>query len=406
MRAVIVVLLISVVAGWQPAALGSERAAARREEARRNFFDPDQRARKFQSSETIFPTRTVHHGEFVRALPRARRRLDPGLRYSFRGERYSLQDFNERTNTNALLILKEGRLVTEIYRNGSDDSTRFISFSTGKSVTSTLVGMALEDGFIGSLDDRLTKYLPALQGSAYADVRIRDALEMSSGVDWNEESYDWNDRGIPMVRLWYEAMVEQRYRFVEGANTLGKAHAPAEQWNYSTMDASILGWLVENATRRRLSEYMQERLWKPAGMERDARWILDGPPSIGREMAGGMLLASLRDFGRFGQMMLDEGRVNGEQLVSADWVRAASRPQRPAVRYGMLYEGSPQGYGYQWWLFDNGRYTAEGVYGQFIYIAPDEHVVIVKLSYWPEAWVDALEEECYAFFNAVIDSLH
>ncbi|MFU8816342.1 MAG: serine hydrolase domain-containing protein [Pseudomonadales bacterium] len=385
--------------------IASGTAAAEGEAIRRAFFEPEGRAQKYQSADQIFPTRTVHAGERVMELPRLSLPEGFDIRYRFEGAEYGIGDFNRRTQGNALLILKGGRIVHESYHNAAGPATRFMSFSTGKSFTSTLVGIALEQGLIGSLDDALTQYLPALEGSAYEGVSIRDALQMVSGVAWDEEAYDWSDVSKPLVRHWLGAYVEQRYRLVEGANGLPRARAPGEKFNYSTMETSILGWLVEAVSRQRLARFMEEHLWRPLGMEFDAAWILDGPEGIGREMAGGGLLATLRDFGRFGLMMANDGHANGTRIVSADWVRAATRPDRPAIEYGNLYPDYPLGYGYQWWLFDDGRYEAQGVYGQLIYVAPEEDVVIVKLSYWPEAWVDAHELESYAFFQAAIEAL-
>jgi CubicO group peptidase (beta-lactamase class C family) len=154
-----------------------------------------------------------------------------------------------------------------------------------------------------------------------------------------------------------------------------------------------------------MTQYFEERLWQPAGMEFKASWIIDGPEPIGREMAGGMLAASLRDYGRFGLMMSNGGKLNGKQHVSEEWVQAATTADREAVDYGNLYADYPLGYGYQWWLLPNGHFEAQGVYGQLIYVAPEDDVVIVKLSYWPDAWVDAMEYESYTFFNAVIEAL-
>ena len=375
------------------------------EAAPRGFFEPDNRAWKYQHADEIFPTRTVKAGTAVWPLPPAELPAGFEIRYDWEGQSHGVDAFNERTLSNALLILKDGRIVHESYRNGADDNTRFISFSTGKSVTSTLVGMALEAGLIDTLDDPLTRYLPALTGSAYAGVSIRDALQMLSGVDWDEESYDWSDQSRPLVKLWNDAYVEQRYRIVEGANTLGRARAPGEKFNYNTLETSILGWLVETVSKQRVSQFMSERLWQPAGMERDAAWILDGPPEVGREMSGGGLLATLRDYGRFGLILADGGRANGRQLISSQWIRAATTPDRAPIQFGNLYPDYPLGYGYQWWLFPDGRFEAQGVYGQLIFVAPAERVVIVKLSYWPEAWVEALEAESYAFFEAAIDAL-
>lgn len=368
-------------------------------------FEAENRATKFQTTDKIFPSRIVRAGTDVWKLEKTA--LPDGFEISYEvgGVKRRIDDFNERTNTNALLILKNGKIVTELYLNGSKPATRFISWSTGKSVTSTLVGMALEDGYIDDADDPLTKYLPSLTGSAYDGVTIKDALQMSSGVDWDESSYDWDDLSKPLNRNWNRSLVEQRYRFVEGANELPRAAAAGEKYNYNTLESCILGWLVETVSKQRLTRYFEKRLWQAAGMEFDAAWILDGPEDIGREMSGGGLTAALRDYGRFGLMMARGGMANGRRLISGDWVRAATTADRAAIRYGKLYEDYPLGYGYQWWLFEDGRFEAQGIYGQLIYVAPEDDVVIVKLSNWPDAWVDELEFESYAFFDAVIEAL-
>jgi hypothetical protein len=171
------------------------------------------------------------------------------------------------------------------------------------------------------------------------------------------------------------------------------------------MDTVLLGWAVERATGKRLAPYMEERLWQPAGMESDAAWLLDGSTDIGREMAGGSFVATLRDYGRFGLLMLNKGQFNRRQVVSADWIKAATTPDRPAIGFGRVFQGSLVGYGYQWWVFPNGHFVAEGVYGQYIYVAPDAGVVIVKLSHWPEAYVEDLESESYNFMMTLARSL-
>jgi len=372
---------------------------------RRDFVTPGNRATKFQQPDTYFPHRMAMPGDDVLPLPDADVKGSFGVSYVWQGETYSIDDFNERTRTNALLILKDGKIVSEIYRNGSKPESRFISWSTGKSFVSTLVGMAIEDGYIDDVNDPLTKYLPSLTGSAYDGVSIRDALQMSSGVEWDEASYSFSDLSFPLNRGWEYSVVQHQYRFVEGANELPRAFPPGEKYNYNTLETCLLGWLVENATKMRMTKYFEQCLWQPAGMEFKASWMLDGPESIGREMAGGMLAASLRDYGRYGLMMANGGRSNGKQLVSTDWVAAATTADRDVIDYGNLYEGYPLGYGYQWWLFPNGRFEAEGIYGQFVYVAPQDDIVIVKLSYWPEPWVDEMEFESYAFFDAVVAAL-
>ena len=373
---------------------------------RRDFTMPENRASKFQQPDSFFPHRIAEPGQSILQLPHVEMAEAFEVTYAWQGNSYSVEEFNERTRTNALLILKDGRIVNEIYRNGATPEARFISWSTGKSFTSTLVGMAIEDGYIDDVNDQLTKYLPSLSGSAYDGVSIRDALQMSSGVEWDEASYSFTDLSKPLNRGWEYSILQHQYRFVEGANELPRAHAPGEKYNYNTLETCILGWLVETATKQRMTEYFEQRLWQPAGMEFKASWIIDGPESIGREMAGGMLAASLRDYGRYGLMMLNRGKSNGRQIVSEEWVKAATTADRDAVDYGNLYEGYPFGYGYQWWLLPSGHFEAQGIYGQFVYVAPDDNVVIVKLSYWPEPWVEEMEFESYAFFNAVIAALN
>jgi len=380
-------------------------ALAQDERTRRAFIDLADRKYKMQQADQTFPGRRMSASKNPLPLPSAGLPNDFDIQYEWEGEIYGIDDFNERTHSNALLILKNGAVVTEIYLNGSDPTTKFISWSTAKSFTSTMVGLAIEDGYIKSVEDDLTDYLPSLLGSAYEGVSIKHALKMASGVGWDESSYNFNDLSKPLANHWENSIIQHRYRFIEGANSLARETEPGLIFNYSTMESSILGWLVENATAKRLANYMEEQLWHRAGMEFDAVWLLDGPSDIGREMAGGMLAASLRDFGRYGLLMLNKGKSGELQVISENWVQEATNPDSDAVDYGALYDGYPLGYGYQWWLFPDGRFEAQGLFGQLIYIAPDQDVVIVKLSAWPEGVVDEMEFESYAFFEAAISAL-
>ncbi len=386
-------------------ALVASSVFAQEEDMRRSYIDLEDRAYKMQGAIQTFPGRRMSASTNPLPMPTADLPGDFEIHYEWEGESYGIEDFNERTNSNALLILKNGAIVKEIYRNGSEADTKFISWSTAKSFTSTMVGIAVEDGYIDSVEEALTNYLPALLGSAYEGVSIKNTLQMSSGVEWDESSYDFRDLSKPLAYQWENSIVQHRYRFIEGANSLLQSIQPGSKFNYSTMDSSILGWLVENSTGKRLASYMEERLWHPAGMEFDAVWLLDGPEEIGREMAGGMLAASLRDFGRYGLLMLNNGRSGERQVISENWVREATSADEEAVSYGALYEGYPLGYGYQWWLFPDGNFEAQGLFGQLLYIAPEENVVIVKLSAWPEGLVEEMEFESYAFFDAVVSTL-
>jgi len=164
------------------------------------------------------------------------------------------------------------------------------------------------------------------------------------------------------------------------------------------LEAGVLGWVLERATKRPLADYTAERLWKPAGMEAPATWLLDGPGGTGQAFAGGGFTARLRDYGRFGLMMLNDGRADGRRVVSSAWVRESTVPQgtEPAA------PDRTQGYQYLWWTApDSDAFMAKGIHGQFIWIDPASRTVVVKLSYWPVAWDKALEDDTLAFFKAM-----
>jgi CubicO group peptidase (beta-lactamase class C family) len=261
--------------------------------------------------------------------------------------------------------------------------------------------MAIEDGFIQSVDDPLSRYLPELACGPYEGVSIAHALQMLSGVEFMPGKFDWRDMTVPAARVYQDSLVAQRYRYIEGANSLVRKVPAGTKFAYSDMDAALVGGVLENATARRLATYTEQRLWKPAGMEFDAVWVLDGPPSVGREVAALSFAATLRDYGRFGLLALYRGQARGRQLVSAGWFDGATRPQDPAVSFGKLGENYPLGYGRYWWLLPDGSFTGQGAFGHFVYVSPHSNVVIVKHSHWPKEWDDDLEMETYAFFESV-----
>lgn len=364
------------------------------QEARRSLFGEKLNSLTFRHMDEIFDTVPVAKGAKVWALPEDIRALD--ITYEFEGQRRTTADFLERTRTNALLVIRDGRIVHEIYRNNSGPQTRFISFSMAKSITSLLIGLAIEDGLIGSVEDPLTRYVPELAGGAYEGVTIRQALLMRSGAGFRE-SYGFGQKS-QMEELYENTMVTGRARFADLATGIERAHPPGEFFNYSTLETSVLGWVLERAIKRPTADYMAERLWKPAGMEAPGYWLLDGPPGVGRAWTGAGFNARLRDYGRLGLMMLNGGRANGTQVVPAAWVTQSTVPQgtEPAA------PDRVQGYQYQWWtLPDSDAYMAKGVHGQFIWVDPASRTVIVKLSYWPVAWIKAVENETLAFFQTV-----
>jgi CubicO group peptidase (beta-lactamase class C family) len=287
--------------------------------------------------------------------------------------------------------MKDGYIVSEIYRNNSDADTRFTGWSMTKSITSVLVGCALAEGRIPSLDVPISNYLPELKGGGYDGVSIRHVMQMRSGVDYPER-YDFANPGVAASNH-IAALVRNTARFADVARTLPRLRPPGELFQYKTIDTAVLGWLIERVTGGSVAAYTARCLWEPLGAESDGYYIMDGPPGIGREFSGAGFNATLRDFARFGQMMLDEGVANGRRIVTADWVRESTRPSGQRA-------GEPGNYGLQWWMAGTGgAYMALGLQGQFIYVDPASRTVIVKLSYFPPG-DNAPDGETRAFLAA------
>lgn len=357
------------------------------QQMRRAMLDPDLNSLTFHNMDQLFTTRVVGRSGPVWHLPHTDHALD--FTYSFEGKTYTPEQFIERTYTNAMLIMKDGRVIYETYRNNTSETTRFIAFSMTKSIISVLIGVALEEKRIKSLDDPIDRYLPELSSGGYHGVTIRQILQMRSGVDY-EERYDFGNPGIAASNHEH-SLVENVTRFADIARTVKRKNPPGRVWEYKTLDTAVLGWLLERVSGgSTLSAYTAQRLWEPLGAEANAFYIMDGPPGIGREFSGAGINATLRDFARFGQMVLNGGEANGHRIVSSQWLAEATRPTG----------GPGPGYGYQWWMGERqGAFQAIGLQGQFIYIDRTSRTVIVKLSYFPPGDM-ASEAECAAFFAA------
>jgi len=357
--------------------------------ARWHMLDGNINTLTFRSMDTLFTTRTVARSGPVWQLPRADHALD--FTYQVKGQTFRPEDFLDRTYTNALLVMKDGRIVSEIYRNDSNERTRFMGWSMTKSVTSTLVGALLADKLIASLDDPITRYLPELRGGGYDGTTIRQILQMRSGVDY-EERYDFTNPGIAATNH-INALVKNVARFADVARTIKRAHPPGSVFAYKTIDTAVLGWLIERVSGGSVAAYTARKLWEPLGAEADGFYIMDGAPGTGREFSGAGFNATLRDWARFGQMMLDGGVANGHRIVSPQWVAMASAPAAT--------EDARGGYGMQWWTMPNTpAYSAIGLQGQYVFVDPATRTVVVKLSYFPPADDTAVSEETAAFLAA------
>lgn len=305
-----------------------------------------------------------------------------------------LDDYMASQRTAGLVIIQDGQVRVERYGLDFDAEGRWTSFSVAKSFTSTLVGAAIQDGYIRSLEDQVSDYLPGLQGSAYEEVSIRQLLTMSSGVQWNEDYEDPNSDVAQFNNAQPEPGMDATVSYMR---RLPRAHPPGEVWHYNTGETNLIGVLVSTVTGRSLAEYLEERIWHPAGMASQATWLQG---QSGHEIAGCCIQASTRDFARFGLFVLANGQVGGRAIVPANWFDEAIQKQKDI--------GSPgRGYGFQWWTYDSGAVAAQGIFGQGIFIDPARRLVIATHSNWTRANLGpepAAREAFYAQVQALLDA--
>lgn len=295
--------------------------------------------------------------------------------FFFDGEQRLLSKELEHYKTDGLIVLHNGNLLYENYWNNNSANSKHIAFSVTKSFVSALVGIALDEGLIDNIEDPITKYLPDFKGTGYEGVRIKDILQMSSGVDFNE---DYADPKSDINR--FGRATARGSSFRDFAKSLERGREPGTYHHYVSIDTQVLGFLLAEVTGMPLKEYLYKKIWNKIGMEDDAFFIVD---NNGVEMALGGLNATLRDYAKFGELYLNRGKWNGEQVVPASWVDASHTTDGPHLKPGESeLSSSPWGYGLQWWVpgFPDTDYTASGVYNQYIYIDPLTNVVIAKTS--------------------------
>lgn len=293
-----------------------------------------------------------------------------------------------------LVVLQNGEMRLERYGLDFSAEDKWTSFSVAKSFTSTLVGAALKDGFISSLDDPVSQYITEMQGSNYDDVTIAQLLTMTSGIQWNEDYADPNSDVSKFNFHQPEPGMDVTASYMR---TLARAHPPGTTYWYSTGETNLIGLLVSRATQQPLASYLSEKIWSKLGAEHDASWVL-GP--TGHEISGCCIQASTRDFARFGQFILNGAKVNGESIVPADWFSKATTAQ---VNTNL----AEFAYGYQWWVKADGSFQGRGIFGQGIFIDPARNLVIAVNGNWPVAshrdWV-AQRQALYRTIQQAIDN--
>lgn len=349
--------------------------------------DQQTQIRNFHRMYEVFPSRVIHHDESA-TFRFARDLQGVDITYTFQGKQLRLEEFLERTTTMGLLVIKDDRIVLERYFRGADGASLFTSWSVAKSFVSALIGVAIHEGIIAGVDRPITDYVPELRGSGYDGATIKDVLQMSSGVDFNEV-YDNLFSNISRMYLGSFLFGTRINDYAAGVSSRSR---PGEKFEYVSVDTQALGMLLERATGKHLAAYLEEKLWRPLGMESDAYWITDRSGDSGMEYAFCCLNATLRDYAKFGRLYLHGGDWNGRQIVPDSWVRESVVPDKPFLRLSgadtpwWAPPGWDIGYQYQWWVpaGQDGEFTAIGLWGQYVYVNPRENVVIVKTSVDPD----------------------
>jgi len=331
------------------------------------FWSSKQKEKGFNRIDEFIPSLPIKKGKYTYHLENKFIDLS-NVSYDLYGKSYSIKDYFLKLRVAGLLVVHKGNIVYEKYGLDNDENSRWISFSVAKSVTSMLLGAAIQDGFIGSVEDPITKYLPQLVGSSYENVSIKNLLQMSSGVDWDENYSDPES----------DVSIAAGFNSTTLLNYLSKLpinSKPGKLFNYNTGETNLVGDLVRSAINNNLSNYLEQKIWQPFGMESDGSWSLDINHLL--ELGGCCINATLRDYARIGLFAMHDGRLNdGTRVLPERWMEESTAPSK-----------GYKGYGYQWWLEtgEPGSFSALGIFGQIIWINPATETVIVMHSAWPFA---------------------
>jgi CubicO group peptidase (beta-lactamase class C family) len=347
--------------------------------------------------EQFFPFHVVKNGA-AEPLPRAPEQKQ--FIYTLDGQRYTSDDYLDRQRVTGLLVLKDGRIELERYQYDRTDASRFVSQSMAKSVTSLLVGLAIADGKIASIDDLARRYVPELEGNPYGETSIRHLLQMSSGVKVSEV-YSGTDDVATLSRLTAGGLGPGGPAALEPFRKNERPVPAGTKFAYASVETEVLGLVVRRATGQPLADYLSTRIWQPMGAESDAIWIVD---RSGQEVAYCCLGATLRDYGRLGLLLAKDGRARGQQLVPKEWLLEATRP---TPGYSHLNPGTATpylGYGYQFWVFpgEHRRFALFGVRGQGVFVDPELNLVMAQTAAWKDFVASEPRRERDALWRGVV----
>ena len=330
------------------------------------FLTPEKQLLYYQNAENILPTNKIEAGIKKHRLVEAPVDLS-GISFRFKDTVRTMNDFINDTKAVGIIVLKNDTILFEKY-NGIDQHSKWINFSVAKSVTSLLYGVAIQDGYIRSLDQKVTQYIHELKGSVYDSVSLRDLLQMSSGVAWSD---DTRDRESDLLKVGRLETTQGWPAVAKYLSQLKPAAAPGTKFNYNTMETNLAAIALTRAIGKPLATYLSEKIWKPFGMQADANWVKSR--SLGIELGGCCISSSLRDYALLGLFALNNGvDLDGKQVLAPGWMKQSTTSSR-----------SNPGYGYYWWLSPTRRYFASGAFGQQVEFDPSQRIVVAIQSYWP-----------------------
>ena len=349
------------------------------------FMSQAERRIAFAHFDVLFPTRVIRSSGEASPLPSAPVDLS-SVRFTANETDMALGELLDSEHLMGLLVVQYGKVLMEHYAADHGVDVPWVTFSVTKSVTSLLIGTAIHDGYIDSVADPIVKYLPRLAGSEYGESRVQDILQMASGIAWNE---DYEDPQSDVAR----AAALNGVALTDYLAQLPRVASPGTRFNYNTAESNLLGEVLRSAIGMNAAPYLSQKIWQPMGMESDANWLLSLPED--RETGGCCISATLRDYARLGLLALSDGVLpDGTRVLPEDWMAASTAPSQG-------YEG----YGYKWWLDEDGRYGAYGIFGQTIAVDPKAKLVIAVHSNAQAASGSADGQELEAALAAISEHL-
>lgn len=347
------------------------------------FWNQEEKERRFSKMHVIYPSIKVA------AAKASKLKEGKKMEWSFN----SIEHYMGKYRVGGLIAIHNNKIILEEYADGFDENTLWTSYSVAKSISSMLVGVALKNGDIKSMDDKLEMYIPEFKGKDYGQVSVEQLLTMTSGIAWNE---DYVDPNSDVAQMYQKPCEGDEAHILTYMKDLKLTHKPGKVWNYSTGETDLVGILVQKASGKSLGEYLSEHIWKPYGMQSCAYWLADECSNL--NIGGSGLSASLRDYARLGLLMLNDGQIKGKSIFAEEWLENATK-----ALYSTNQDGG--GYGYLWWRNADGSYMAQGIFGQMLYINPDKNLIIAQYAAWPQAGSEELSKIRMELIDAIQGSI-